>query len=248
MSDTSASASRLSAWGSLMLYAAVFVAIYAGVKYAEAALMPRFDLSNLRAMAAFRTAFSIALDWLEAIAMILLLRFRGMRLSDIGWRKGSSVWGWIGALVAVAIYAGFALGGPMLKGQPILTDWSLFRIATALGIGITAGFCEEAIFRGFVMTEARNGGAPLWLQIVLSALLFGMAHAGWGGMTAKFDIGSMIGAMISTAILGVMLAGVYVIGRRSLVPVVVAHGVIDAIIEPWLILFALSGGFAHMGH
>jgi hypothetical protein len=217
--------------------------VYAAVKYAQAALMPHFDLTNVRDMAAYRACGSIVLDWAEVFAMILVLRLRGQRLGDIGWRKRSPIWGWLAALAAVAVYAGFASMGPMLKGAPVLTDWSVFRIAMALGIGITAGFCEEAIFRGFVMGQARDGGAPVVVQLLLSAVLFGLAHGGWGGMTGKFEVGAMIGAMVSTAILGAMLAGVYLLSRRSLVPAVFAHGVIDMVIEPWLILFALSGGF-----
>ena len=56
----------------------------------------------------------------------------------------------------------------------------------------------------------------------------------------------MIGAAVSTAILGLMLAIVYAVGRRSLMPVVVAHGAIDTAIEPWLLLFAINGGFEHL--
>jgi hypothetical protein len=45
-----------------------------------------------------------------------------------------------------------------------------------------------------------------------------------------------------------MLAIAYAVGRRSLMPVVAAHAVIDMIIEPWLMLFAVSGGFQHLAH
>jgi len=105
------------------------------------------------------------------------------------------------------------------------------------------------MFRGFVMREAEAGGAPVWLQVVLSGLLFGLAHAGWGAIGGtSFNLGAAIGSTVSTGMLGLVLAGIYVAGRRSLMPVIAAHAAIDMIIEPWLILFALSGGFAHMGH
>lgn len=245
MSEVAARPARISAWGQLGLYIVVFAAIYAVVHAAQSAARPHFDLSTPRAMAAFRGAFAIALDWLEVIAMIVLLRLMGRGLSDIGWARRAPVRGWVAAIVAAALYLGFAFSGPILRGAPILTDWSVFRIAMALGIAITAGFCEEAIFRGFVMSRARDGGAPVWLQILLSAVLFGLAHGGWGSMGGKFEVGAMIGAMIATTILGVLLAGAYVLSRRSLVPVVAAHALIDMVIEPWLILFALTGGFVH---
>ena len=72
----------------------------------------------------------------------------------------------------------------------------------------------------------------------------------WGGAgtSGHFELGSMIGAMLATAYLGLMLAITYALGRRSLMPVVAAHAAIDMIIEPWLMLFAVSGGFQHLAH
>jgi membrane protease YdiL (CAAX protease family) len=240
--------SKYSAWLTLAAFIAAYVAVYAAIKYAQALIMPLVHLDGPREIAAFRGAMSVTLDWAELGATILVLRLRGQSLPDLGWRKSSTLWGWLAAFGVAALYAGFVITGPMFRGLPILTDWSVFRIAMALGIGITAGICEETVFRGFVMTQARDGGAPIAVQIVLSALLFGMAHLGWGGTTGHFAVNSMIGAMLSTSILGAMLAGAYAIGRRSLMPVIFAHAAIDIIIEPWLLLFAINGGFQHMGH
>jgi membrane protease YdiL (CAAX protease family) len=237
------------AWASLGLFALVFTVIIVALKTAQGALMSHMTLDGPRAIAAFRASGSIVLDWVELLAMIVILRLRGQTLADIGWPKRASWRGWFAAFVATAIYVGFAAAGPMLKGAPLLTDWSVFRIATGLGVGITAGFCEEAMFRGFVMTQAQQGGAPLSVQVLLSAILFGAAHAGWGGIgAAHFSWGAAIGASVSTAILGLMLAITYALGRRSLLPVVAAHGIMDMILEPWLLLFAIGGGFARMGH
>jgi hypothetical protein len=47
-----------------------------------------------------------------------------------------------------------------------------------------------------------------------------------------------------TMILGCALAIVYLVGRRSLAPVITAHMLIDMAIEPWLLLFAVSGQHA----
>lgn len=233
-------------WSALLLFIAVFAGVYVAVKAGQARAMLHFDLSNPRAMVAFRASGSILLIWVEVAALYFLLKLRGQRFANLGWRKRAPVWGWLAAAIAFAIYAGFSFSGPMLKGAPFLTDWSAFRILTALGIGITAGFGEELIFRGFVMTGARDGGAPTWVQVLLSALLFGIAHGGWGGMTANFSIGSMIGAIAGTSILGLMLALVYVASKRSLMPAMFAHGLIDLVIEPWLMLFAVSGGFERL--
>jgi membrane protease YdiL (CAAX protease family) len=240
--------SKLAAWLTLLAFLVAFAAVYAAVKYVQALLMPHIPLEGPREIAAFRGASGVVLVWAELGATLLVMRLRGQTLADLGWWKSSSIWGWLAAFVAVVVYAGFALMGPMLKGAPLLTDWSAFRIAMALGIGISAGICEETMFRGFVMRQARDGGAPVVIQVLLSTLFFGLAHLGWGGAGGRFDLPSMIGAMISTSILGLMLAIAYAVGRRSLIPVVAAHAAIDIIIEPWLMLFAVSGGFQRLTH
>lgn len=235
---------RIGGGTALLLFIVGFIALYWPIHMLRVGLEPTFHPHTLRDRAGYELAMSIALVWATTGMTLLILRLRGQRLSDLGWRKPASLAGWAGALAVIAIYAGFARFG-FLKNAPMLSDWSLFRIAAALGVGITAGFGEEVMFRGFVMTQARDAGLPTWLQVVLAAVLFGMAHGGWGALGSHFDLGGAIGATVSTAILGAVLAGVYLLGRRSLMPVVFAHAMIDLIIEPWLILFALSGGFTH---
>jgi len=248
MEEQATAKSRLSAWGALALFVVTFIAIYLGVHGIRDYLQPLFHPQTLREKAAYQICGSLVLDWLELFGMLAILRWRGLTLADLGWRKRSPFAAWLFALVLVAVYAGYASFG-FLKNSPMLTDWSAFRVLSALSVGITAGFCEETLFRGFVMREAQAGGAPVWLQILLSGLLFGLAHVGWGSLGGTaFNPGAAIGSAISTGVLGLVLAGIYVAGRRSLMPVVAAHTAIDMIIEPWLVLFALSGGFAQMGH
>jgi membrane protease YdiL (CAAX protease family) len=51
-----------------------------------------------------------------------------------------------------------------------------------------------------------------------------------------------VGAMTATAILGLMMAITYLASARSLMPAIVAHGIIDVLVEPWLLLYAITGG------
>ncbi len=241
MSELAIERRRLGAWSALLLFIVVFVGIYAAMKWAQSLVAPHLHLSGPRDIAAFRAAGSVVLLWIEFAAMVLVLRMRGQTLADIGWRRRSPFAGWLVAAATVVLYVGFSAMGPMLKGAPVFSDWSLFRVATALGIGITAGVCEEAIFRGFVMTQARDGGAPAFVQVLLSAALFGLAHAGWGSMSGSLQWASMIGAIAATSILGGLLAAIFLVARRSLMPAVAAHGLIDLAIEPWLLLFAIQG-------
>jgi CAAX protease family protein len=53
---------------------------------------------------------------------------------------------------------------------------------------LVAPFCEEVFFRGFVFPGLLRGMSPVW-AIVLSALIFGVAHADAGSFAVLFFIG-----------------------------------------------------------
>lgn len=77
------------------------------------------------------------------------------------------------------------------------------------------------------------------VQILASALTFGLLHGIWGFMGR--NIKAAVGAIIATSILGALLALVYVASHRVLISCVVAHFLIDAFIEPGLVLGGLRG-------
>jgi membrane protease YdiL (CAAX protease family) len=92
---------------------------------------------------------------------------------------------------------------------------SLLEYLPYSALAITAGVCEEFIYRGFAIAAFSRAGLPLWLVVILSSVLFGLAHAYQGR-----------GGIISTGIFGVLLA----MGRLafgSLVPVMMWHAGLD---------------------
>jgi membrane protease YdiL (CAAX protease family) len=97
-------------------------------------------------------------------------RLRGQTLGDIGWRRPARLLGWVLAVLFSVLYGGGTLMGMMKAGAPVTTDWSFFRIAIALGIGISAGICEETVFRGFIMGQARDAGLHWSIEVLLSAI------------------------------------------------------------------------------
>ena len=54
-----------------------------------------------------------------------------------------------------------------------------FHLFSALTVGITAGFCEEVLYRAFLMTEFAEAGYNQTMQVVLPGLVFGLTHAGY---------------------------------------------------------------------
>jgi membrane protease YdiL (CAAX protease family) len=82
-------------------------------------------------------------------------------------------------------------------------------------LAITAGVCEEFVYRGFAIAAFSKAGLPLWLVVVASSILFGLAHAYQGR-----------GGIASTGIFGVLLA-IGRLGFGSLLPVMMWHAGLD---------------------
>jgi membrane protease YdiL (CAAX protease family) len=84
-------------------------------------------------------------------------------------------------------------------------------------LAVTAGVCEEFLYRGFAMAVFFHWGLPAWIVVLASSLLFGLAHLyqGRGGLAA-------------TTILG-LLFGATRVAVASLVPVVFWHTGVDMV-------------------
>lgn len=84
-------------------------------------------------------------------------------------------------------------------------------------VAVTAGICEEIIFRGFLIAvvAAVVPAAPVWVCVVAAAVPFGFAHAYQGavGVTTSLFIGILLGAL-------------YVLSGSLLAPIVL-HALID---------------------
>lgn len=89
-----------------------------------------------------------------------------------------------------------------------------------------------------LMNWLQGNGACALMQIVLSALAFGLIHLSWSLLGGNLRTGAASAA--STAALGLLLAVVYVAAGRNLLPAVAAHVLINLFVEPWLILSAVG--------
>jgi hypothetical protein len=77
------------------------------------------------------------------------------------------------------------------------------------------------------------------LQVIISGVAFGLAHTAW--ILFKGDIKFTFPAILSTSVLGFLLAIIYLVGGRNLGPCIFTHVLINIIIEPWLMLSSVSG-------
>ena len=84
-------------------------------------------------------------------------------------------------------------------------------------MSLTAGFCEELIFRGYLQRQFAALTNSVWAAIVLQGLSFGAAHGyqGWKLMVVIAVYGSLFGVLVQW--------------RRSLRPGMMTHFIQDGL-------------------
>ena len=232
--------SRLYAWLSVLIASFIFCVLVGIGSALLRRLFSGYGATGLRPQVTLRLTGSVVSQVLTILLLILYLRSQNQSLADIGLGRSSSTYGWIAAGVLTTLFIWLMLMGP-LRGRAALAEISFFHLYNSIIAGLGAGFCEEMLFRGFVMSELSWAGVGRVTQVLASGLLFGLAHVGWTTLGTAFNLRLFLGTVIPTAVLGMLYAGIYLIGGRSLTPVIASHAITDMIIEPWLVLAALSG-------
>jgi len=142
---------------------------------------------------------------------------------------------WVIATVVTVGYIAFtAFGMSTVKENFFKWDWlKLIGIYAAL----TSGILEELVFRRLLMDWLYSNDIGVIIQVVISGAAFGAAHFTWGLIKGSWRTG--LGSVIATTILGLLLATVYIVAERNILPAIMAHMVINMFLEPWMILHAV---------
>ncbi len=148
----------------------------------------------------------------------------------------SGLLGWILALLVVIAFVHFSRRLSSVRANLFRPSW--LKVLAVL-VAVASGFCEEMIFRKWLMDLLQHTGYGPVLQVAGSALAFGVAHVVWGLM--RGSLRAALGAMIATGGLGLALALVYLASHRIVLPCVIAHFLINLLIEPGLVLAAVRG-------
>lgn len=111
----------------------------------------------------------------------------------------------------------------------------------AIPLALTTGTMEELVFRKFLMDGLAGAEAGIATQVLASAVAFGAAHAVWVFFARDKSIALPV--IVATTTLGAALAVVYIASDRAILPVIIAHIVINLVIEPWLLLSAVTGAW-----
>lgn len=180
----------------------------------------------------------VIVEWLFVVAFWFVLRRRRTSFAAMGvWRFGTwPAWVLALSLAALSIASNLRLFPRM--GIPVSSAFfpQGFHLFAALVMGITAGFCEEVLFRAFLMTQFAEAGYGKAMQVLVPGVAFGLAHAGY----LNQGLLVWLGIAVPTAFLGMMWGIAYLLGRRSLVPTMVAHFLNDATALPWITFFMMT--------
>jgi uncharacterized protein len=173
-------------------------------------------------------AVTIAFQWVLAGLVAWRAFARGMTLHELG--LGSQLWRGIiaGGLLGAILIGGLQwlnlrrIGKIEGEAPELLRELAnrllpvnLLEYLPYSALAITAGVCEEFVYRGFVIGAFSRAGMPISVVVIVSSILFGVAHAYQGR-----------GGIVSTGIFGILLA----VGRLwfgSLVPVMMWHAGLD---------------------
>jgi membrane protease YdiL (CAAX protease family) len=173
-------------------------------------------------------AVTISFQWLLVGLVAWRSLARGLTIEELG--LGSH--GWIGIVVSGLLGAILVGGLQWLNLRRIgkmegeapellrklanrLLPVNLLEYLPYSALAITAGVCEEFVYRGFGIAAFSRAGLPLWVVVIVTSVLFGLAHAYQGR-----------GGIVSTGIFGVLLA-IGRLGFGSLVPVMMWHAGLD---------------------
>lgn len=192
-----------------------------------AILIPRLGLQlDLRDRTLVAFAGTLIAELILFAFLLRWLHAEGRTLRDIGFGRPTTAGAVAFGVLFAVVYAVYTLHNPAIGTHA--REVSLFKLA-GVTVGLVAAVIEECAFRGYIMSSLERCRVSTPKQVLLSGMAFGIIHAG-------FD---WIGVVL-TFLLGVVLAGTYVLGKRSLTPSIVSHALVNLAIEPWLLLFIVD--------
>jgi len=161
-------------------------------------------------------------EWATLVWVWFGIRRKGIRVRDLvggRWpRIGSILVDIMLAVVLWLLWIGITKAANFLLGHTSDTipfPGNLLEGLLAIIVAISAGICEEIVFRGYLQRQFRALTGSAALAVVLQAAVFGMPHVYQGARTAA--LASLYGILFGA------LAG----WRRSLRPGILAHAWTD---------------------
>ena len=207
----------------LVLVAGVPALSYSTSRNSEIRKMPRLGLY-------LSAVFSQWLLTVVGLGVVLLIArkvfvkgFAAMPLIPaMEWSGGVAV----AALLALGLVASCEQRGWLPRESELIylliPETAREKLWAVLIVAPTAAFCEEFLFRGYLLTQLHDWLHSLLWAWVVSSVAFALAHCyqGWSGMTRA----GLLGALLAYP----------VVRWGSLYPAMLAHWIIDTVALVWL--------------
>ena len=177
----------------------------------------------------------VIFEWAVAfVVLAIVLSWERLPLRSIGFRKPS--WKDLGAMgiISIAIFAIVGIVSSAASSTNDATPAQIAALPLALRIAtfLTAGFCEELMFRAYAIERLTLFTGKLWISGALTLALFTLGHV------PRYGFGPSLGVV---AIIGAGLTALY-LWRRNFWMCAAAHALVDCV---GLIVVPLAAGQAH---
>ena len=200
----------------------VFIAIFVGLSVVGGFFQhtvkphPQATAPHVNAVPGYVSV--VILEWLLVLYVRMGVQRRGMRLRDlVGGRwatlqevirdiaLGAGLWAvWIGLMNA------HLLGSGTNAAQGLLPRGILESLVW-IPVALSAGFCEEVAFRGYLQKQFQAMTGSAGWAVFLQAIVFGIGHLYEG-----------VGPVGRITLFGVLF-GLLALWRKSLIPGMIAH-------------------------
>lgn len=171
---------------------------------------------------------TIAFQWILMSLVAWRALARGLTVAELGLAPRLTAELVLWSLAGILLFGAFqwfnlrrigrmtgAIPDFMRKLAERLLPNSPLELAPYCALAVTAGFCEEFLYRGFAMAAFSRMGVTAWMAVIISSVLFGLAHTYQGKS-----------GIVGTTVLGLVF-GIARLAFQSLLPVMVWHSAVD---------------------
>jgi membrane protease YdiL (CAAX protease family) len=169
---------------------------------------------------------TVAWEWLLTTYVLFGVRLHGTSLAEVTgarWNSAKEVFRdigialafWICALVVLALTAHLLQFRGSRQSVSFLAPEGAAQIAAWVAVCVTAGFCEETIFRGYLQKQFVAWTNNAKAGVLLSAAVFGVCHI-YQGVKSALVI-TVFGSLF----------GILAQWRKSLRPGMITHALHD---------------------
>jgi membrane protease YdiL (CAAX protease family) len=176
-------------------------------------------------------AVGMGMQWLLTAICFLVVWGDDLLPADIGFRAtdqlgtlvalGLGVTGALAALILLLLWLQTKRGWPETDELTAILPETRREKLLFLAVAVTAGFCEEALYRGFAITRLATVAGGVWSAAIVSTVIFSVGHVYQGAV-----------GMLRAGALGAILALMFV-WTGSLLPGMIAHFLLDVLGGLW---------------